>query len=267
MTDQQLRPTAQRGAPVWIDLSTHDPQGSEAFYTTLFGWEFQDQGEAFGHYHQVLGPEGPLAGAMTTLMTPEGPVDEPQGPTAWTVYLATDDADALTGRVAAAGGSVLYPAMPVPDFGTMALLATPGGAAVGLWQPGPFTGFTLTLKESTPVWFEQLSTDFDADLAFYQKVFGWQVDDISEPGSPRYATNGAGPDAVCGLCDAASFDPPIGSHWRIYFAVADCEAACRRVLELGGTVQDGPSESPYGKVASVTDPQGARFQLNQPPAS
>lgn len=266
MTEEQLQPAVRNGAPVWIELLTHDPQGATSFYGELFGWDFQDQGEAFGHYNLVIGPDGPLAGAMTSMMTMDGPTTEPQGPTAWTVYLATDDIDAVAAKAPAAGGSVLSPAMAVPNFGSMGLLASPSGAAVGLWQPGPFTGFKVTMKYSTPVWFEELSTDFDADLDFYKQVFGWDIDDMSEPGSPRYVTNGKDQNAVCGLCDAQSFNPPIDSHWRVYFAVSDCDKACARVQELGGTVQDGPMGSPYGSVASVTDPQGARFQLNQVPS-
>lgn len=265
MTSQSTGTAVRTGAPVWIELSTHDPTGAQHFYEELFGWDFQDQGEAFGHYQMVIGPDGPLAGAMSTMMGPQGPTSQPQGPTAWTVYLATDDIEATSARARSAGGTVLVPAMPVPDFGSMGLLAAPGGGAVGLWQPGPFTGFNLTLKSRTPVWFECLTNDFDADLAFYTKVFDWDVHDIGVPGGMSYVTNGEDEEAVCGLFDAQSFDPPVDSHWRVYFAVGDCEKACAQVRELGGSVQGEPMDSPYGRVASVTDPQGARFQLNQIP--
>ncbi|SER54722.1 hypothetical protein SAMN05443377_10296 [Propionibacterium cyclohexanicum] len=266
MTTPSTTPAVRTGAPIWIELSTHDPQGAEDFYGQLFGWQFQDQGEAFGHYQLVAGPSGPLAGAMSTLMGPEGPTSEPTGPTAWTVYLGTGDIGATSAGTPSAGGSVLVAPMPVPDFGTMGVLAAPSGAVVGAWQPGPFTGFDLTMHYRTPVWFECLTTDFDADLAFYQQVFDWRPHEDSKPGEPRYVTNGIGEDAVCGLYDATSFDPPVEPHWRVYFAVDDCQTACETIRQLGGQVRGGPEESAYGPVASVADPQGAHFQIITIPA-
>ena len=42
-------------------------------------------------------------------------------PPVWSTYLATDDADATSAAVEAAGGSILSPAMDVGEFGRMAI--------------------------------------------------------------------------------------------------------------------------------------------------
>ena len=42
------------GTPSWVDLTTPDLEAALRFYGGLFGWEFEDAGEAAGHYHQAL---------------------------------------------------------------------------------------------------------------------------------------------------------------------------------------------------------------------
>ena len=55
------------------------------------------------------------------------------------------------------------------------------------------------------------------------------------------------------------------SFWRDYINVEDTDATATRVAELGGKVLAGPEDSPYGRIATVTDPEGATFQLQQNP--
>ena len=49
----------------------------------------------------------------------------------------------------------------------------------------------------------------------------------------------------------------------MYFGVEDVDAALSTVTRLGGTVLDGPMDSPFGRLATVADPQGASFQIIQ----
>jgi hypothetical protein len=55
------------------------------------------------------------------------------------------------------------------------------------------------------------------------------------------------------------------SHWSTYWAVEDVAASVAKVESLGGSLEMGPNESPYGVLASVADPAGARFNLRRPP--
>lgn len=262
---------AQPGRPIWLDLMTHDVAGATAFYGELFGWQFTDQGEDFGHYHLISTPAGLVGGLMSSFMSPEGPTTGPSGPTVWTVYLHTDDMDAALAKVPAAGGRVVFGPMDIPGQGRQAMIIDAAGAHVGLWQPQGMDGFTMPLTPGTPVWFEELSTDLDAALPFYRDVLGWELawlegsaDDAAA--GFRYATNGAGAAAVAGLCDASVFLPPgVPSFWRAYLAVEDADATAARISELGGQVQAAPQDSPFGRFAQVADPQGAVFMINQAP--
>ena len=58
-------------------------------------------------------------------------------------------------------------------------------------------------------------------------------------------------------------DVPAGvpAHWSTYFAVADTDAALGTVAGLGGSVVQPAWDSPYGRMATVSDDQGAQFSL------
>ncbi|MER5262899.1 hypothetical protein ABTZ99_12595 [Actinosynnema sp. NPDC002837] len=59
----------------------------------------------------------------------------------------------------------------------------------------------------------------------------------------------------------------IPPHWMTYFAVADADAAARRVDELGGVTVGDVVESRFGRFTTVGDPMGATFRVIQPPPS
>ena len=251
------------GRPTWMDLGTHDLEGAKAFYTELFGWEFVDQGDDFGGYNMIKKGENFIGGAMSSLMTPEGPAEEPQYPTSWTIYLDVADIDVALEKAAAKGGTVMVPAMQVGDSGKMALVQAPDGEVIGMWQRLDFAGFELDLSVGTPVWIETLSKDYDAAADFYTEVFGWTLAEMpSGNGQPRYATNGEGNDAQCGICEANTFLPEQApSYWRMYLQADDVDATLERIIALGGSILDGPMDSPFGRLATVADPQGAVFQV------
>lgn len=256
--------TQPTGSPTWIDLGTHDIDGAAAFYGELFGWDFTDQGEDFGHYNMITTNGAPVGGAMSSLMGPEGPTEEPQNPTAWTVYLGTNDIEATLSKVTEQGGKIYYPAMPVGELGSMAIAEDPAGAAFGLWQANQFAGFEFTGKHGSPVWFEAMVSDFDAALPFYRDALGWDTHSMGGEDNEefRYVTNGKDDAATAGLCDTSAWGdmPP---YWRLYIGVDNTDESLEKVKALRGTVLDGPEDSPFGRLATVQDPQGAAFQIIQ----
>lgn len=69
---------------------------------------------------------------------------------------------------------------------------------------------------------------------------------------------------ICGL-GAIGDDVPahVPAHWRVYFAVADTGAAATTSAQ-GGSVVMEPSDTPFGRMAVLTDPQGASFVVMGP---
>ncbi|MHA2787818.1 VOC family protein [Corynebacterium sp. S7] len=260
--------SSNSGKPVWIDLSTHDIEAAKKFYNELFGWTFEDQGEDFGHYHMIKHGESLVGGAMSSLFGPEGPLDEPANPTTWGVYLGTDDIDEAAKKVGESGGTVVVEPMEVGDFGKMALAVDPSGAAVGIWESETLEGATTMSEPGLPCWFEEMSNNYDAAKPFYENVFGWEPTFTREDGSEtreepetgfRYATNFPRDRVSAGLCDAA--ENVQESYWRAYILVDDADAAAKKVGELGGSVLDGPQDSPFGRLYTIADPQGAQLQI------
>src|SRR5439155_18381493 len=84
------------------------------------------------------------------------------------LYLASDDTAKTVDAAVANGGQVHVPPMAVGELGTMAVLGDPGGAAVGVWQPGLHRGFGVVREAGAPSWFELHTRDYEKVVAFYR---------------------------------------------------------------------------------------------------
>lgn len=236
------------GAPCWIDLSTSDRARSNAFYGALFGWTVDDPGPEYGGYTNYLTDGVQVAGCMQAM---DG------APDAWGVYLSVPDAE----KVAANAPGVIAPAMPVMTLGTMAIVTDPGGAVIGVWQPAEHRGFGVLAEPGAPAWFELHTRAYDECVAFYTDVFGWDARTMSDDPTFRYTTYGEGETARAGIMDAASSTADADAGWSIYFSVVDADAAVAQAMGLGASVVDQPEDTPYGRLATLVDPNGARFKL------
>lgn len=60
----------------------------------------------------------------------------------------------------------------------------------------------------------------------------------------------------------------IPPHWGIYFAVDDCDGTVAKARGLGATVMAEPMDvDGVGRMAAMTDPQGAAFSVLQYPSA
>ena len=132
-----------------------------------------------------------------------------------------------------------------------ALAADPDGAVFALWQPGRHRGFGRRHEPGAFAWAELYTRNTEAANAFYGDLFHEAL---------------FGPDASHHFGRAPVSDvfpaemPP---HFLVHFQVEDCEAALGAVARLGGRVRVPPFETSYGRVAVVSDGQGASFALLQ----
>jgi uncharacterized protein len=250
------------GAPTWIELMTSDPAKSKAFYGELFGWTSEEAGEELGNYITFAKDNQAVAGGMRN--TPETGV-----PDVWSVYLATDDIKEVNDRALANGGGVIVEPMDIPNVGTMAVVTDAGQAAIGAWQPGEFEGFGVLEEHGAPSWFELHTRDYDASVRFYQKVFGWDIQVVSDAPEFRYTTRADGPGGMlAGIMDATAFLPEgVPNHWSVYFEVDDVDAALAKTAELGGAIVQPAEDTPYGRLATATDSTGTLFKLRKSPAA
>lgn len=249
------------GTPAWVDVMVTDLDRSKAFYSRLFGWEFEQGSEEFGYYATAR-----IGGHAVAGMGPTQGDNSP--PPAWTTYLAADGLDATVAKITEAGGQIFMPAMEIGDFGGMAVVADPTGAVFGLWKSGTHTGIDLHSEPGSVVWNEGMVGDLEVGRRFYGDVFGYTFEPVEE-GTP-YDTVILGGRPVAGMGSIELAGPGVPPHWRTYFAVDDAAAACATVTELGGEVIAEPWDTPFGKMAAAAGPDSEVFLLNegaQPPGS
>ena len=118
------------------------------------------------------------------------------------------------------------------------------------------------------IWYELMTDDQDAAIAFYEAVVGWSARDMTIPemGDYRYTILNAGERGIAGLAvlpeELAGLTKP---GWFGYVHVADTDAAAAAIVAAGGTVHMEPDDIPsVGRFAMVADPTGAAFYLLSP---
>lgn len=250
------------GTPCWADLATSDVAAARNFYHDLLGWDYEDTGPEMGNYVLVR-LHGKIVAGMYPLTADMAGI-----PPNWMTYLATDSVDDTVKRATDAGGTVLQPPMDVAEQGRTAVLRDPSDAVVGLWQAGQHLGAQLANEPGAFTWNELLTRNLPAARTFYTAVFGYGTDEMDVGASMPYVVLKVGDRMVGGLMDMPAEVPAeVPPHWMTYWAVADTDAAAEQVRKAGGSVFNGPADSPYGRLATVADPQGAVFTVIHAPQS
>jgi predicted enzyme related to lactoylglutathione lyase len=253
------RTSYPNGVPSWVDLASPDVDGSVAFYSGLFGWDYAPAGppEETGGYGMFTLRDKLVAGI--------GPLQNPTQPPVWSTYIAVDDADATAAKATDAGGQVAMPPMDVMDAGRMAFLIDPVGAFVGLWQAGRHTGAQLVNEPGALGWNELVCREPKKASAFYASVFGWEPAVVHMSGHDYTVLNLDGK-AIGGLMTMTDQWPEgIPSHWMAYFVVADADSSALRAQELGGTVAVGPTDvAGAGRIVMISDPSETMFSIITP---
>ncbi|QXJ19968.1 VOC family protein [Actinomadura graeca] len=240
---------APTGTPTWLDLGIPDLDRAKTFYGTLFGWQFQDVGPEGGHYNMCTLRGEPVAAMM------QNP-DEQATKFWWNVYFATDDIGEVVDRAAKAGGEVVQPAMDVMSQGRMAIVKDPQGGQFGLWQGQDHVGAAYVNEPGTLVWNDLVTADADTARAFYTAVFDYGLEPV--PGMDYTALRRPDGHYIGGIHGEPG---AAETSWISYFDVADADEAVRRVRAGGGTVDEEPQDTPYGRIAAVRDPFGAPFRV------
>jgi hypothetical protein len=267
------------GVPCWVDTSQPDPEAAVAFYSGLFGWEFEDgmpPGSA-GKYFIARLHGGDVAAVSSQ---PEG-----APPAAlWNTYVWVESADEAAAKVSGAGGRVLMDPFDVMDAGRMAVCADREGAVFCLWQAKQHKGAQI-VNEPGSLNFNELSTrDVDAARSFYGSVFGWKTLELgaakmwqlpgyaeflekSDPGLRQRMADGGAPegfeDVVASLRPIPEGEPEAPPHWGVTFGVDDADATAERARELGGQVVVPPFDAPWVRMTVISDPQGATFTASK----
>jgi predicted enzyme related to lactoylglutathione lyase len=258
-SEEETMAKPKRGKPCWYELSTPDPAAAGQFYSTVLGWSVADSGMPGFDYRIARAGEHMVAGIMAPMGT-SAPL--------WMIYVSVTDCDKATAAVVKAGGSVKQEPTDIPGTGRFSLVADPQGAAVGLLTP--LDDDSHAFDQKTPshgYWHELMTSDPDAAMGYYGKLFGWKPGnriDMGPMGS--YDLFRLGKADIGGMMKQAAGMPGLDHpFWLPYFGVDGVEAAIARVTSAGGQVLHGPMEVPGGSHIMVgRDPQGTLFALVGP---
>jgi predicted enzyme related to lactoylglutathione lyase len=241
--------------PSWVDLSSGDAAASRDFYSRLFGWQVEVNPDPLYGGYALAKLAGKDVGGI-------GPKMDPNAPTAWNLYIGTDDIDDLGQQVTAAGGTLVAAPFDVGDQGRMAVFQDPAGAFISAWQGTRMGGFQTEVPNSYG-WAELNARGVQAALPFYTQLFGWttKTSEMGE-GQPPYNEFQIDGQSVAGAWEMNPMVPAeVPSYWQIYFTVDDVDAAYQKALAEGATEMLSPQDFPGGRFAIVSDPQGASFGL------
>ncbi|MBO4255108.1 VOC family protein [Streptomyces griseorubiginosus] len=256
MTETHARHTP--GTPCWVSLMVHGLTATQDFYGSLFGWEFEPGPRQLGPYSRALLDGHEVAGIGQ--LPPDRHL-----PIAWTPYLASDDVDLTAETVRLCGGTIGVGPLDADEAGRLAIGSDPSGAVFGVWQAARHLGTALTGVPGTPAWNELLTFESASVAKFYETVFAFEEEPVVSADSD-YVTLRVDGRPVAGIHGVGHALPrDRGPHWLTYFEVADTDEAADRLTDLGGHVLKGPHDTPHGRAATVSDPEGARFSLVQSP--
>jgi len=244
------------GTFCWPELATSDQEGAKKFYTSLFGWTFQDSDIGDGQFYTMLKLNGASVGALYKLRPDESTKGMPPH---WGTYVAVDSADAAAAKAKQLGASIMVEPFDVMDVGRMAVIQDPTGAVFSVWQPKKHIGVGVLDEVGAMCWNELMTTDAAKAKPFYMGLFGWK--DETKPMGPMvytiYKNGGAN---AGGMMQISPRMGPIPSHWLVYFSVKDCDATVNKATGMGAKVTVPAQDVPgVGRFAILQDPQGAHF--------
>ncbi|MFI7409763.1 VOC family protein [Streptomyces sp. NPDC049627] len=246
------------GTPCWVSLMVHGPAATQEFYGALFGWEFQPGPQQLGPYVRALLDGREVAGIGQ--LPPDRHL-----PIAWTPYFASNDVDLTAETVRLCGGTVGVGPLDAAEAGRLAICSDPAGAVFGVWQTAAHRGTDVTGVPGTPAWNELLTFETVNVAKFYGTVFAFEEEPVVSA-DLDYVTLHIDGRPVAGIHGVGHALPrDRGPHWMTYFEVADTDETLARIVELGGHVLAPAHDSAHGRVATVSDPEGARFSLIENP--
>lgn len=107
-------------------------------------------------------------------------------------------------------------------------------------------------------WIGHSGPDQGKAKAFYQDVLGWTINEMPMQDGSSYAAAAVGETAIGGFSPM----PEDNGNWTIYFTVADVDASVAKAQAQGARIIQPAMDMPgVGRMATLTDPVGARFAL------
>lgn len=246
------------GVFCWAELATPDEQGAQSFYGELFGWK-AEQGQPEAGGYAMLKKDGQMVGGRYELKAEQKNMGIPPH---WMTYVRVQSADETAQKISQSGGSIMMQPFDVMDYGRMAVAKDPAEGVFSIWEPKNHKGDEPKYQPGFACYNEMLTKNADRAGKFYSEVFGWKLDPVPM-GNMTYLRILKDGKPIAGMYQIPPNAPAaMPSHWRLYFAVEDVDAASQKAKQLKGEILEPPTDIPgVGRYASLRDPQGAHFSI------
>ena len=116
-------------------------------------------------------------------------------------------------------------------------------------------------------WYDLMTTDIAAAVAFYKSVLGWTVDDWqAKGGAMPYAHVHSAQGGIGGITLLPPELKAMGAppYWTGYVLVDDVDATAAKAVALGGKLHFAMDLPGTGRFATIADPDGATIALFKP---
>ncbi len=251
------------GKIIWHDLLSDTPEKTRAFYTQLFGWEFESLPDKSINY-MLIYHRGELIGGMVDQNRLPNKEDISQ----WVVALSVADIAGATDTLREAGGTVFTPPTSLGDRGDIAIVADPQGVLLALLQTrqGDPADVSETPAPGGFLWDELWAEEVSGAADFYRGMAAYEVAEEvlgTEQNPVQYRVLKAQGRARAGI----RLNPVEGLKpmWVSYLRVANAsalDAILEQVEPLGGRILFPATERPGGGVVAViAGPSGAGIAL------
>lgn len=129
-----------------------------------------------------------------------------------------------------------------------------------------------TQTESKPeprgdfIWYELMTTDAEGSKAFYDAVVGWNIGEAAPEFNGYRMINRSDGKFAGGVLPLTAEMQQHGARptWLGYIHVPDVDASARDIEQAGGKTLMTHDIPNVGRIAMVTDPQGAPFYIMKP---
>jgi predicted enzyme related to lactoylglutathione lyase len=269
-------PEHHTGKVVFVELVTPDIAAAKQFYGSLLGWTFRDLPAGGTGAGGVKYAEAYLDGrAVAGLVHWDSPAGQhPQS--SWLSFIAVRDVDATAKIAAQEGAKTLFAPHSLPDRGREAVFADPQGAVFAVVSSTSGDPPDLLADPGEWIWSSLITRDPDADAAFYQVLFDYEVFDLPQENGEetgvgqraRHLMLATGDYARASVNSMPASRADIHPYWLNYVRVDDAVKTAAKAVALGGQVIVPPRLDRHGgMIAVVTDPLGAPFGLLEWPGT
>ncbi|MGC2063116.1 MAG: VOC family protein [Thermodesulfovibrionales bacterium] len=245
------------GKLIFVELVTPDLAAAKKFYAGLFNWTFRDIQAGGISYAEAFLDGHPVAG----LIHKDIPASEHRQP-AWLSFFAVSDVEAAKKVALQNAAKVLFEPHSIPDRGREAVFADPKGAVFAVLASSSGDPHDVLAEPGEWIWTSLITSDPDADAAFYQKLFDYEVFELPSSEGHQHLLLASENYARASVNTLPANRPNVRPHWLNYVRVEDTIKMTAKVVALGGRVLVEPRTDRHGgKVAVVADPLGAHFGL------